>query len=128
VERKEEQADTKRHAGRQHPLSVNNARCEAPNCSSQVKAGEQERIQKEQLESVLRGSHESKAKEQGKCGRKAMKSDCKQRGIGETSVTSKTLIPVQTPMRTLCSGLYVWRFAVLFLLQLNRLRRKKNCL
>src|SRR3981081_4116098 len=66
-----------------------------------------EGIQKEQASSVLRSRHESKAKEQSKGGGKAMKSDGKRWSARGTSVTSKTFMPVQTPMRTLCSGLPV---------------------
>jgi len=47
-----------------------------------------EQVQKEQISRVLCGSHESKAKELGKCGRKAMKSDRKRWSTGGTSVTS----------------------------------------
>src|SRR6266849_998636 len=79
-----------------------------------------------QASSVLRSSHESKAKELGKGGRKAMKSNGKRRSARGTSVTSKTLVPVQTPMRTLRSRLSVCRFDGWFLLQRNRLRRKEN--
>ncbi len=110
----------------QHRLSVSNARCEAADGPSPLKADEQERLQKEQTGRMLRSSHECKAKELGKGGGKAMKSDGKRRGIGGTSVTGETLMPRETPMRTLCSGLHVWRFAGLFLLPLKRLRRKKN--
>jgi len=60
--------------------------------------------QKEQTSNDLRSSHESKAKELGKGGGKAMKSNGKRWSARGTSVTNKTLIPVQTPMRTLCSG------------------------
>lgn len=83
-------------------------------------------VQKEQTSRVLCGSHESKAKELGKGGRKAMKRDCKRWSAGGTSVTSETLIPTQAPMRTLCSGLSLWRFEVFFLLQVNRIRRKND--
>ncbi len=83
-------------------------------------------VQKEQTSRVLCGSHESKAKELGKCGRKAMKSDRKRWSTGGTSVTSETLIPAQTPMCTLCSGLYIGWLEVFFLLQLNRSRRKND--
>jgi hypothetical protein len=44
---------------------------------SPLKANEQERLQKEHTGSLLRSSHESKAKELGKGGGKAMKSDGK---------------------------------------------------
>lgn len=83
-------------------------------------------VQKEQTSRVLCGSHESKAKELGKGGRKAMKSDRKRWSTGGTSVTSETLIPAQTPMCTLCSGLYIGWLEVFFLLQLNRIRRKND--
>jgi hypothetical protein len=63
--------------------------------------------QKEQTSSVLCSSHESKAKELGKGGGKAMKSDGKRWSARGPSVTNTTLIPVQTPMRTLGSGLSV---------------------
>jgi len=85
-----------------------------------------ERIQKEQRHSVLCGSHESKAKELGKGGGKAMNSDRKGWSTGGTSVTSQTLMPAQAPMGTLCSGLYLWWLDVFFLLQLKRIRRKNN--
>jgi hypothetical protein len=91
-----------------------------------LKAGEQEYLQKEQTGSLLRSSHESKAKELGKGGRKAMKSDGKRWDTGWTSVTSETLIPRETPMCTLGSGLSLWRFAVFFLLPLKHIRREKN--
>jgi hypothetical protein len=60
-----------------HPLSVTNARCEAPDGPSPLTAGEQERLQKVQSDRILYSSHKSKAKEQGKCGGKAMKNDGK---------------------------------------------------
>ena len=99
---------------------------EEPNCPSHLNAGEYERIQKEQTESVLCSSHESKAKELGKGGGKAMKSDGKRWGTGGTSVTRETLIPRETPMRTLGSGLSIWRFDVFFLLPLNCIKRKND--
>jgi hypothetical protein len=83
-------------------------------------------MQKEQSGSVLCSSYESKAKELGKGGRKAMKSDGKRWSAGGTSETRETLIPTQVPMRTLCSGVSLWRFAVFFLLQVNRIRRKHD--
>jgi len=91
-------------------------------------SGEQERecLQKEQPGRMLRSSHECQAKDVGKGGGKAMKSDGKRRGSGGTSVTGETLIPRETPMRTLRAGLSLWRFAVLFLLWLKRSRRKHD--
>ena len=64
-----------------------------------------EQVQKKQTSRVLCSSHESKAKELGKCGRKAMNSDRKRGSTGGTSVPRETLIPRETPMCTLCSGL-----------------------
>ena len=75
-----------------------------------------ERIQKEQRNRVLCDSHESKAKELGKCGGKAMNCDRKRWSTGGTSVTSQALMPAQAPMRTLCSGLDIWGLDVFFLL------------
>jgi len=70
-----------------------------------------ESIQKEETNRVLGSRNESKAKELGKGGGKAVKRDGKRWSASGTSVTSKALLPVQTPMRTLCSGVSVWRFA-----------------
>ena len=112
--------------GMPHRLSVTNARCEAADGPSPLKAGEQERLQKEQPGRMLRSSHECQAKDVRKGGRKAMKSDGKRRGSGWTSVTGETLIPRETPMRTLRAGLSLWRFALVFLLRLQRSRRKHD--
>ena len=89
-------------------------------------SGEQERLQKEQTDRMLRSSHECQAKDVRKGGRKAMKSDGKRRGIGWASVTGETLIPRETPMRTLSSGVSLWRFALVFLLRWKRSRRKHD--
>src|SRR5258707_5332019 len=89
-------------------------------------SGERERPKKEQTGGILRSRHKSKAKELGKCGRKAMKSDGKWWGTGWTSVTSETLIPTQTPMCPLGSGLSLHRFTLLFLLLGNHIRRKND--
>jgi hypothetical protein len=55
-----------------------------------------------------------------------MKSDGKRRGIGWASVTGETLMPRETPMRTLSSGVSLWRFALVFLLPVQRSRRKHD--
>ena len=89
-------------------------------------SGEQERLQKEQPGRMLRRSYECKAKDVRKGGRKAMKSDGKRRSSGGASVTGETLIPRETPMRTLRAGLSLWRFAVVFLLRLKRSRREHD--
>jgi hypothetical protein len=83
-------------------------------------------VSKEQTGRMLRSSHECQAKYVRKGGRKAMKSDGKRRGMGWASVTGKTLIPRETPMRTLSSGLSLWRLALLFLLPLQRSRRQHD--
>jgi hypothetical protein len=83
-------------------------------------------VSKEQPGRMLRRSHECQAKDVRKGGRKAMKSDGKRRGSGGASVTGKTLIPRETPMRTLRAGLSLWRFAVVFLLRLKRSRREHD--
>ena len=89
-------------------------------------SGEQERLQKEQPGGMLRSSHECQAKDVRKGGRKAVKSDGKRRSSGGASVTGETLIPRETPMRTLRAGLSLWRFAVVFLLRLKRSRREHD--
>lgn len=63
-----------------------------------------EGIQKEQTSRILRSRHEGKAKELGKGSRKAMTRNGQRWCIGETSITSAALMPIQTPMCTLCSG------------------------
>jgi hypothetical protein len=55
-----------------------------------------------------------------------MKSDGKRRGIGWASVTGETFIPRETPMRTLSSGVSLWRFALVFLLPLQPSRWKHD--
>ena len=72
-----------------------------PQCPSWLNSGSSEPIQQEQTDRVLCSSHERKAKDLGKGGRKAMKSDCKRWSTGGTSITCETLIPAQAPMRTL---------------------------
>jgi len=54
--------------------------------------------------------------------------DCHfQERIGRrTGIASQALIPRKTPMRTLCSGLSLWHYAVLFLLRVNPLRGKND--
>ncbi len=99
---------------------------EAPNCPSQLNTGGYERLQKEQTDTVLCSSHESKAKALSKCGGKAMKSDRKWWSTRGTSVTRETLMPTQAPMRTLGSGLSLWQFAIFVLRPLNRLSRKQD--
>jgi hypothetical protein len=66
-----------------------------------------EGIQKDKASSVLCSRHESKAKEVGKGSRKAMKGNGQRWSIAGASVPRKAFTPVQTPMRTLCSGLPV---------------------
>src|SRR5216684_4497138 len=113
-------------AGMQHRLSVTNARCEAADGPSPLQAGKQEHLQKEQTGRMLRSSHECQAKNVRKGGRQAMNSDGKRQGIGWTSVTGEALMPRETPMRTLSSGLSFWRFALVLLLLLQRSRRKHD--
>jgi hypothetical protein len=54
--------------------------------------------------------------------------DCHfQERIGRrTGIASQALIPRKTPMRTLCSVLSLWHYAVLFLLRVNPLRGKND--
>ena len=114
-----------------HGMRACNIACRSPLRDAKLQmalhlcaSGEQKRLQKEQPGRRLRSSHECKATYFRKGGGKAMKSDGKRQGIGGTSVTGETLIPRETPMRTLSSGLSLWRFAVLFLLLLKRIGRK----
>jgi len=55
-----------------------------------------------------------------------MKRDRKRWSTRGTSVPRETFIPAQAPMRTLRSGLSLWRFEVFFLLQLKRISRKHD--
>jgi hypothetical protein len=69
---------------------------------------------------------QAKAKGLGKRGKQAMNRHFQERGGRGMYIAGETLIPRETPMRTLSSGLSLWRFAGLLLLPLKRLRRKKN--
>jgi hypothetical protein len=91
-------------------------------------SGEQECLQQEQPGRMLRSSHKCQAKDVRKGGRKTMKSDGKRRGIGWASVPGETLMPRETPMRTLRAGVSLWRLAIVFLLQWKRSRRKQDAL
>jgi hypothetical protein len=97
---KEEQAETKQHSGMPYPLSVEHAKSPST-VPFMVNSSSSEPIQQEQTDRVLCSSHERKAKDLGKGGRKAMKSDCQRWSTGGTSITCETLIPAQAPMRTL---------------------------
>src|SRR5450755_1690689 len=69
----------------------------------------------------LGDGNEAKAKSASKGGRQSMECHLQEWSRRAACIASETLIPRETPMCTLCSGVSLWRWGDLFLLRLKRL-------
>ena len=78
------------------------------------------------LESLCSSCHHIKAKYLSKCGWETVDGDLKWRSRRQTSITSQTLLPTESPMRPLCSGLHVMLLNILSRHVLNRAKGKPN--